>query len=160
MFMLGHAAVILLSLVVVVTVMWMIYWLWRRHQEKLGVAAERWSERGRMGEAEFLAGCGIACDGLEKNVALAARRVIGEILMVPAETICPDDRWKDFGCLMDSVDWLDFLFRIEKGAWVKVHARNWEGERVKDFVRAVSLSAEELPPVTRNGLRKEDFVGR
>lgn len=112
-----------------------------------------------MGNDEFLRACKIPDEPLRIEVALAARRVIGKLATVPAETICPDDSFvHDLVQLphWDSLDWLDFIFRVEREIRLKVSRSlfdeaamllgGWTGDlRVKHVIRAVSMAAIQSP---------------
>src|SRR5690242_13642084 len=139
-----------LSAILVATVMALIAWL-LMHRRATRLAARRWRERPAMGDDEFLKECEIPDEPLLISVALAARRVIGELGTVPADTIHPDDSFAhDLVHLpfWDSLDWLDFIFRVELECGQKVprpvldEALTFTGIqfadlRVKHVVRAV-----------------------
>src|SRR5437016_3644680 len=103
---------IILSVVLAAVVVMAVWIMVRRYREKLRQAAEQWGHRPKMANGEFLKMCQIPDDPLKTRVALTARTVIAEFAMVPSETIWPDDSFaKDLGCLWDSVDWLEVIFR-------------------------------------------------
>jgi len=132
----------------------LVVWL-LMHRRATRLAACRWRERRPMNDDDFLKGCEIPDEPLLIEVALAARRVIGELGTVPAETIQPDDYFAhDLVQLpyWDSLDWLDFIFRVERESHLKVprpvfdEAAMSAGGQVADLmvkhvVRAVALAA-------------------
>ena len=67
-----------------------VIWL-LMHRRATRLAACRWRGRPPIGDDEFLKACEIPDEPLRITVALAARRVIGELRTVPAETIHPND---------------------------------------------------------------------
>ena len=125
----------------------------RRYRQKLRTAMERWSSRSRLNDAGFLSQCGVAEDPLSKEVAATIRAVLAEYARVPAETISPEDKFSDFGCLLDSMDWLDVFFRTERSVGVKIDFKaldramgksGWQHVTIKQFVLAVASSATRL----------------
>jgi hypothetical protein len=112
-----------------------------------------------MGDDEFLRECKIPDEPLRINVALAARRIIGELATVSAETIHPDDSFAhDLVRLpyWDSLDWLDFIFRVERESQRKFPRSVLDEAtmstcgrdadlRVKHVVRAIAMAAMTVP---------------
>jgi len=137
-----------------VSVIWLLM-----HRRATRLAACRWRERPPMSDDDFLRACDIPDEPLRINVALAARRVVGELGTVPAETIHPDDSFAhDLVQLpyWDSLDWLDFIFRVELDCQQKVPRPvldeaamiTWGRDvdlRVKHVVKAVAMSAMIRP---------------
>jgi acyl carrier protein len=152
-----HEAIGLLTFSVA-SVAALVLWL-LMHRRATRLAACRWRKRPPMGNDEFLAACNITDEPLRIEVALAARRVIGELATVPAETIRPDDSFAhDLVQLpyWDSLDWLDFVFLVEREIRLKVSRSlfdeaamldgGWTGDlRVKHVIRAVSMAAIQSP---------------
>ena len=155
-----HKAVEVLAILVGSAAMFVIWLLMHRRATRL--AACRWRGRPPIGDDQFLKACEIPDDPLRINVALAARRVIGELGTVPAETIHPDDSFAhDLVQLpyWDSLDWLDFIFRVELECQQRVPrpvldeavtftGRQYGELRVKHVVRAVAMSAMIAPGST------------
>jgi acyl carrier protein len=73
---------------------------------------KRWPSRTRQSNEQFLGACGILHNTTDAVFALHVRRVLAELLGVPAETIHGDDSWSD--PIWDSIDLLDISFRVEK----------------------------------------------
>ena len=125
------------------------------HRRATRLAACRWRQRPPMNDDEFLRACEIPDEPIPINVALTARRVIGELATVPAETIQPDDSFLHDLVQLPywySLDWLDFIFRVERLCQRKVPRPvfdetaasfgGWAGDlRVKHVVRAVAVAA-------------------
>ena len=100
---------------------------------------------GRVPEADdgFLADCDLPPGAEAVRVALAVRKVFGEVGSVDPKFIRPTDRFPDeLGVLpgWDSIDMLDVVFRLEKELNVKVW-RNpvlpVERFTVRDFVHSL-----------------------
>ncbi len=137
-----------------VSVIWLLM-----HRRATRLAACRWRGRPSIGDDDFLKGCEIPDEPMRINVALAARRVIGELGTVPAETIHPDDSFvHDLVQLpyWDSLDWLNFIFRVGLECQQKVPRPVFDEAvgipwgrdtdiRVKHIVRAVAMSAMVAP---------------
>jgi hypothetical protein len=135
-----------------------VIWL-LMHRRATRLAACRWRGRPPMGDDEFLKQCEIPDDPLRISVALAARRVIGELGTVPAETIHPDDTFAhDLVHLpyWDSLDWLDFIFRVERESQRRFPRSVLDEAamstcerdanlRVKHVVRAIAMAAMTAP---------------
>jgi hypothetical protein len=135
-----------------------VIWL-LMHRRDTRLAACHWRGRPPMGDDDFSKLCEIPDEPLRISVALAARRVIGELGTVPAETIYPDDTFAhDLVQLpyWDSLDWLDFIFRVERESQRKlprsaldVAAMSSGGRdadlRVKHVVRAIAMAAMTAP---------------
>ena len=155
-----HETIQVLALLVGIAAVSVIWLLMHRRATRL--AACRWRERPPMNNDDFLKKCEIFDEPLRMTVALAARRVIGELGTVPAETIHPDDSFvHDLVQLpyWDSLDWLDFIFRVERECQQKVPRPvfdeavvfTWGRDtdiRVKHIVRAVAMSAMVAPVST------------
>jgi acyl carrier protein len=131
-----------------------VWLLGRRYQRKQRLTVERWcSGRSVMTDQEFLAACGVTADPLQMRVAIVTRNMIAEYTGVPAATIRPDDGAADFGHLLDSMDWLEVWFRIEKESDVRIGrfdramlvARD-NRLRIKDYIKAVSSAPEKGRP--------------
>ena len=156
--MLSETQMITVFVVVVTTsaIIWLVV-SYDRRQEAARQAACRWCERTTVSDDDFLNGCAIPDEPLPVIVALAARRVIGDLGEVPPETIHPDDSFdRDLLQLpfWDSVDWMSLLLGIDeeldgqvkiplpclKDAW---KAAQDEGSdlRVRHMVRALALGA-------------------
>jgi hypothetical protein len=111
-------------------------WVW------LIVARQRerwraWNSRSATPEATFLSECQISTAAPEARIALAVRRSLGEVGGVPAAKVNACDPMDDR--FWDSIDWLDIIFRTEKGASVKIQYSVWES--------AAKLAAEERSKV-------------
>ena len=125
------------------------------HRRATRLAACRWRQRPPMNDDAFLKECEIPDEPISIKVALTARRVIGELATVPAETIHPDDSFAhDLVQLpfWDSLDWLDFIFRVERECQRKVPRPLFEelamldsecaGDfQVKHVITAVAMAA-------------------
>jgi acyl carrier protein len=150
----------MITVFVVVVTTSMIVWFvvsYRRHQEATRLAACRWCERSAVSDDDFLNGCAIPGEPLPVMVALAARRVIGELGTVPPETIHPDDSFdRDLVQLpfWDSLDWMSLVLGIDEKFDGQVDVRPscfddaWKAARdegsdlrVRHVVRALALGA-------------------
>ena len=152
-----HRAFAILAILVGSAAVFVIWLLLHRRATRL--AARRWRGRLPIGDDDFLRACEIPDEPLRINVALAARRVIAELGTVPAETIHPDDSFAhDLVQLpyWDSLDWLDFIFRVERESEQKVPRPvldeaamfAWGRDadlRVKHVVRAIAMAAMTVP---------------
>ena len=155
----GSIAIGAALIAAVVMVLWV---LGRRYQRKRGLAVEQWcSERSAMTDEQFLAACEIPPDPLQMRVAILSRNLIAEYTGVPPATIQPDDSAADFGCLLDSMDWLDVWFRIEKGADVRINSKRFDQAmlvardnnfRIKHYIKAASSAAENGPLAEKSRL--------
>jgi hypothetical protein len=146
---------IVLAVVAIAFILWLLM-----HRRATRLAASRWRDRTPVSDHEFLRGCEIPDEPLMIEVALAARRVIAELGTVPPETIRPNDTFThDLVQLpfWDSLDWMDFIFRVERECLLKVSRPLFcEGAidsfkaqdsdlQVRHVIRAVALSATQPP---------------
>jgi hypothetical protein len=140
--------------VLVVSAVGLAVWL-MLHRRATRLAASRWRERPPMSDRAFLIACEIPDELVPIEVALAARRVIAELGTVPSETILAHDTFAyDLIQLpfWDSLDWLDFIFRVERECQIKLSrpifcesAIKWIPRRDRDLqvrhvIRAVVLA--------------------
>jgi acyl carrier protein len=91
--------------------------------------AERFKTgRAPQEDSNSIKACGYQPESDQGALALTIRRVIGECGKVDSQYIRAEDRWpEDLGALTfwDSIDLLDFVFRIEKATGIKFY-RNEE----------------------------------
>ena len=130
--------------------------LFALHRRKLRGAAAAWGGRTPMPDAEFLRLCEVPDEPFAARAALAARRAIASLATVPPETILPDDSfYHDLRHLpfWDSLDWLGFVFEVEKQANHELRvmgavaegavraAGDFKRLRVRHIVRSVMTAA-------------------
>ncbi len=116
----------------------------------------RWRERDLTNDEEFLRACEIPDDPLKIALALAARRAIAKLATVPPETIRATDTFaRDLIELpyWDSLDWLGFIFEVERECGHRVPRTIYLDDavdprkmpfselQVRHVVKAVALSA-------------------
>jgi hypothetical protein len=144
-------------LLVIAFVAWLVL-----HRRGLRVAAAEWSTRTPMSDAQFLSLCDVPKDSLHAQAALAARRAIASLATVPADTIRPEDSFADDLQKLpywDSLDWLGFIFEVEKQSDYRILVAN---EVVEEEMRAAGgyrkLKVSQLVRAVAASVRPRDEV--
>jgi acyl carrier protein len=110
--------------------------------EHLRLAAIRKLESSKpVNDEAFLKQLDVAPDSYTARVAIVVRNVLAEMLELPNHAIKASHRVpSDFECLIDSLDWIGMLFRMEDSAGISIKTPLGDLEKdftVKELVNAI-----------------------